>query len=77
MLRNIRIARGTKAMSDSLELHRLEPGNFSLVTDAPELRFHDGKTQGGIVIPIPAELHSTIMDIYYPERLELTPATTS
>ena len=27
-------------------------GNFTLVTDLPELRFHDGVTRGGIVIPL-------------------------
>jgi hypothetical protein len=39
-------------------------GTFTLVTDAPELRFHNGVTPGGIAIPLNEDLHQDMLDIY-------------
>ena len=43
-------------------------GNFTLVTDAPELRFHDGKTPGGVRIPLDARVHGQIKQLYENQR---------
>lgn len=54
----IYLTRGTaKQHEDSIGV--IPIGNFTLVTDRPELRFHDGVTPGGLVIPIPRLLCST------------------
>lgn len=45
-------------------------GEFTLVIDKPELRFHDGVTPGGHAIPIPDEVYARIMTIYYPQVKE-------
>lgn len=66
---DIKIARGTKTKHEQLALNELKPGNFSLVTDAPELRFHDGITTGGIVIPISESTYKSIMAVYYPQLI--------
>lgn len=39
-------------------------GNFTLVTDAPELRFHDGKTPGGVVIALDPKIWDQVKQIY-------------
>lgn len=39
----------------------LHPSNISIVTDKPELRYHDGVTPGGIVIPVAEEDWKRIM----------------
>jgi hypothetical protein len=46
----------------------VKKGNFTLVSDAPELRFHDGKTPGGVVIPLEKKVHDQIKDLYANER---------
>lgn len=51
------------------EVHASQPffpkkGNFTLVTDAPELRFHDGKTPGGVSIPLDVKVHEQVKAIY-------------
>lgn len=38
----------------------IRAGNFTLVTDKPQLRFHDGETPGGIVIQLAEETWNTI-----------------
>ncbi len=43
---------------------KLLPGNFSLVSDAPQMRYHDGVTPGGVVIHLDPELWAAIMSKY-------------
>jgi hypothetical protein len=45
------LRRGTK-LAHATTPFPTRAGNFTLVQDAPELRFHDGVTPGGIVIPL-------------------------
>ena len=42
----------------------LKKGNFTLVEDKPELRFHDGTTLGGAIIPIPENIYRDIIEFY-------------
>lgn len=59
----IMLLRGPKS---SHEEHPFKPrpGNFTIVLDAHELRYHDGKRPGGIVIPIPQYVHEDILRQY-------------
>lgn len=45
------LTRGTK-MAHVVSPFHVKAGNFSIVSDFPEMRFHDGVTPGGIVIPL-------------------------
>ena len=59
----IYLTRGTaKQHEDSIGV--IPIGNFTLVTDRPELRFHDGVTPGGLVIPIPREVLPAVRAFY-------------
>lgn len=40
------------------------PGNFTLVLDVPELRYHDGKAPGGVPIPLPDDVHRHLLAQY-------------
>ena len=60
---NIFLTRGT-AQQHAKDPFYLRRGNFSLVIDKPELRFHDGVTPGGVAIPIDPALHQTIVQTY-------------
>lgn len=62
----IRLARGSMKAHDEHPF-REKAGNFSLVTDAPQLRFHDGKTPGGQIIALDPKIWVTIMTDYYPD----------
>lgn len=62
----IRLARGSMAAHDENPF-QAKAGNFSLVTDAPQLRFHDGKTPGGQIIELDPKIWVTIMTDYYPD----------
>ena len=49
-------------------------GNLTLVSDAPELRYHDGKTVGGVAIPLPEEVWNDIREAYAHAGERNTPA---
>ncbi len=56
-----------KLMRGSCESHQkrlIRRGNLSIVTDKPELRYHDGFAIGGIPIPIDPEVHAKILADY-------------
>ena len=59
----IYLTRGTAQQHEEF-WREVPPGNFTLVTDRPELRFHDGATPGGLVIPIPPEALPAIRAAY-------------
>ena len=59
----IRLARGTAEQHD--RRWKEQPrGNLTMVTDRPELRFHDGITPGGMVIPVPPEVYAAMREFY-------------
>ena len=60
----IYLPRGTAEQHDTAPPNFIPLGNFTLVTDRPELRFHDGVTPGGLVIPIPAEVLPAVRAFY-------------
>ena len=60
----IYLPRGTAEQHDTAPLNFIPLGNFTLVTDRPELRFHDGVTPGGLVIPIPREVLPAVRAFY-------------
>ena len=73
----IKIAQGTKAQHEELTALAFPAGSFSLVTDAPQLRFFDGLTPAGVVVPLSPIVHKQIMRHYYKVQLtaaEVTPA---
>lgn len=43
-------------LAKHIEYGPLRRGNITLVTDVPELRYHDGKTNGGVAIPLNTEI---------------------
>ncbi len=43
---------------------RVKAGNFSIVTDKNELRFHDGVVPGGHIIKVPRETYEAIRKFY-------------
>lgn len=57
------LVRGTSEQH-SVQPFKIRVGNFSLVTDKPELRFHDGTTVGGIVIPLDPAVHARILEVH-------------
>jgi hypothetical protein len=59
----VKLARGTIKAHEERPFPE-QPKNFSLVTDAPEMRYHDGVTPGGIVIPLDEETWKKIMADY-------------
>ncbi len=60
----ILLARATREITDTKSSQFVKPGNFTLVTDKPELRFHDGVAIGGVVINLPEEVYTSILNIY-------------
>lgn len=60
----ILLARGTKESHSNLSINKIPTGEFSVVLDAPELRYHDGINQGGVAIPLPEAVHSHLLAHY-------------
>ncbi len=66
-MRNLHIIlmRGTAAQHEENPFKPTR-GNFTVVLDRPELRFHDGVTPGGLVVPVPQDVYERMRE-FYPE----------
>ena len=71
----IKLVTGTSKAHEQ-QPFKLKAGNFSVVTDLPQLRFHDGVNPGGQVIEISEALHTLILAHYSKSKGQKVTANT-